>query len=316
MVFSSVIASRKLNEQFCKADRSFNTTYNGDKDVPPFVGIMFEISSFIDIEISTFEIDIRWDMKPTDLSIQVFTIEGPFANRFNHSSAWDKLASTEIVPAPEGNSGVIPASDFTPVSIKALEVRSFYITMKGPYIDHTVYGLQKTGDIHTKGDDIQLYVGSGFTKDNFPGEIDKVLDPQFAGVVYYKKAYQCDDNQARSTAITFQFLLDSKGVDDSFVLSYNAALDAAVDKVITTTESLKSFIDDFGLHKSIGATTVKEGFDGTFSECSYDIKVKHQSSLTDVLSHFRGVSWRLGRLYSHRSSKHLAFFSYECIRNK
>jgi hypothetical protein len=255
--------SRMLNEQFCKADRSFNTTYNSDKDVPPFVGIMFEISSFIDIEISTFEIDIRWDMKPTDLSIQVFTIEGSFADRFNMSSAWDKLASTKVIPAPEGNSGVIPASDFKPVSIKALEARSFYITMTGPYLDHTVYGLQKTGDVHIKGDDMQLYVGSGFMSDNFPGVIDKVLDPQFAGIVYYKKAYQCDDNQAKSTTITFQFLLDAKGINDSFVLTYNAALDVAIDKFMATTESMQGFIKDFGLHKSIGATTVKESFNGT-----------------------------------------------------
>ena len=257
------VTGRMLNEQFCKADRSFNTTYNSDKNVPPFVGIMFEISSFIDIEISTFEIDIRWDMKLTDLSIQVFTIDGPFADRFNQSNAWDILASTEIIPAPEGNSGVIPASEFKPVSIKALEVRSFYITMTGPYIDHSVYGLQKTGDVHTKGDDIQLYVGSGFTSNNFPGEIDKVLDPQFAGIVYYKKAYQCDDNQAKSTTITFQFLLDAKGIDDSFVLSYNAAIDAAIDQFMATTESMQTFIKDFGLHKSTGSTTVKEGFNGT-----------------------------------------------------
>ena len=256
--------SRLLNEQFCKADRSFNTTYNSDKNVPPFVGIMLELSSFIDIEISTFEIDIRWDMNPTDLSIQVFTIEGYIADRFNQSSAWKKVASTDIIPVPEGNSGIIPVSDFTPVSIKAFQVHSFYITMKGPYIDHTVYGLQKTGDIHIKGDDVQLYVGSGFTSDNFPGEIDKFLDPQFAGVVYYKKAYQCDDNRAKSTTITFQFLIDSKGIDDSFVLAYNAALDIAIDKRMATSEIMQSYIQGFGLHKSIGATTVKEGFTGTF----------------------------------------------------
>ena len=275
MGIHNVATHRTLNEKFCKADRSFNTTYNGDKDVPPFVGIMFEISSFIDVEISTFEIDIRWDMNPANLSVQVFTIDGHFAERFNKSLAWDVLASTEIVLAPEGNSGIVPASDFTPVSIKALEVRSFYITMTGPYIDHTVYGLQKTGDIHTKGDDIQLYVGSGFSKDNFPGEIDKVLDPQFAGVVHYKKAYQCDDNQAKSTSISFQFLIDSKGIDDSFVLRYNSALDAAVDNLFESSSTLKTFINDFGLHKSIGATTVKESFAGKLNEIVTSSEASH-----------------------------------------
>jgi hypothetical protein len=265
MDFSHGIRHRSLDgldESHCKTDRSFNTTYNSNKDVPPFVGVMFEISSFTDIEITTFEVDIRWDLNPTDLSIQVYTIEGSYANRFNQSSAWELLASTEVVPAAEGNSGVVPASDFTSVSIKALDVRSFYITMKSPYIDHTVYALQKTGDVHVKGEDMQLFVGSGFTSDNFPGKIDKVVNPQFAGVVYYKKTYQCEDIEAKSISITFQFLVDAKDVSDAFVLSYNAALDAAIGRVIEASETLKSFVDTFGLHKSSGPTTVKENFTG------------------------------------------------------
>jgi hypothetical protein len=303
MAFLNGYTNRILNGQFCKADRSFNTTYNNDKNVPPFVGIMFEVSSFIDIEITTFEVDIRWDLKPTDLSIQVFTIEGPYANRFNHSSAWDKLASTEIVAVPEGNSGVIPASDFTPVSIKAFEVRSFYITMTGPYIDHTVYGLQKTGDIHTKGDDLQLYVGSGFTSDNFPGQIDKILDPQFAGIVYYKKSYQCNDNEAKSTTITFQFVLDAKGIDDSFVLSYNTALDMAIDSFMATNESMQIFIQNFGLHKNMGATTVKESYGGSYSYSeNTHSKKSYPSLLTSSPFLCRGVSRRLERMCAYHLS--------------
>ena len=32
-------ASRGLEAQLCSADRSLNTTYNGDKDVPSFTGM-------------------------------------------------------------------------------------------------------------------------------------------------------------------------------------------------------------------------------------------------------------------------------------
>jgi hypothetical protein len=263
MDFSHGNSHRSLDESHCKTDRSFNTTYNSNKDVPPFVGVMFEISSFTDIEITTFEIDIRWDMNPIDLSIQVYTIEGSYADRFNQSSAWELLASTKVVPAPEGNSGVVPATDFTSVPIKALDIRSFYITMKGPYIDHTVYALQKTGDVHIKGDDMQLFVGSGFASPNFPSKIDKIVNPQFAGVIYYKKTYQCENNEAKSISITFQFLVDAKGISDAFASSYNAALDAAIGRVIEESEALKSFVDTFGLHKSSGATTVNENFTGT-----------------------------------------------------
>jgi hypothetical protein len=256
------MSSQLAIEQYCRTNRMLNTTYNSDTNVPPFVGIMFELSPFIDIEIVTFEVDLRWDMQPSDLSIEVFTVDGSFAEYFNKPNAWELVASTKVVVAPEGNSGIIPTYDFTPVPIKALEMRSFYVTMKGPYIDYTVYGLQKTGDVHIKGDDMQLYVGSGFNSDSFQGEIDKVLDPQFAGVVHYKKSYQCDDNQARSTSITFQFLINSKGITDSFVLKYNAALDDAIQNILTTSVTLKGFVDNFGLHKSAGAATVKEGYAG------------------------------------------------------
>jgi hypothetical protein len=120
-------SNRLIRElQSCESNRTLNTTYNGDKNVPPFVGIMFEISSLADIEIITFEVDIRWDMKPSDLSIQVYTIDGTFAERFNQSYSWDLLASIEIALAPEGNSGIIPTSDFTSVTVKAMEKRSFY----------------------------------------------------------------------------------------------------------------------------------------------------------------------------------------------
>ena len=255
-------AKRQLTEHWCTGHRAFNTTYNGEKDVPPYYGIMFEMSALSDIEIQTFELDIRWDMEPSDLSVEVYTLLGSYTDRFNQSSAWELLAATNIVLAPEGNSGIIPASDFTPVQIAALDRRSFYVTMKGPYLDHTVYGLQKTGDIHIRGDDMHLFVGSGFTSDNFPDTIDPVLDPQFAGVVHYKKTFSCHDNQASTTRVRYNLLLETNVVDESLTLRINAALDKAIDQILVSNEVLSNLANSFGLRKQSGTTTFAEAYKG------------------------------------------------------
>jgi hypothetical protein len=253
---------RNLNDLPCNAFRMLNTTYNGDENVPPYVGIMFEMLAFTDIEIKTFEIDVRWDLDPTDLSVQVYTIAGPYYSQFNQSSAWALLASTDLVLAPEGNSGIIPVSDFSSMRVGALEKRSFYITMKGSFIDHTVYGLQKTGDIHVTGNDIQLYVGSGFTSDNFPDAIDTVLDPQFAGVVHYEKTFQCEDDQAASTNIEFQLLFERANIDESFVLNWNVIINDTMNKLLESNKILLGFVNGNGLQKKSGSTTTAESYSG------------------------------------------------------
>jgi hypothetical protein len=261
--------------QLCTSNEQFNTTYNGDIDVPPYVGVMFEMSSFSDLEVLTFELDIRWDAEPTDLWVEVYTLSGSYAELFDQPEAWDLLASTDLVLAPEGNSAVIPATDFTPVRIPAHEKRSFYVTMKGPYLDHTVYGLQKTGDIHIRGDDLQLFVGSGFTGYKFPGAIDTVLHPQFAGIIHYKKTFDCDDSMAATTTVDFQFLFEKNVLDGTLILTANAAIELAVDKLLESNEVIRGFVKEYGLQKRSAPEA---------SVLSYTCKFKCRSELHSSLN--------------------------------
>lgn len=257
-----------LDEEVCTDFRKLNTTYNGEKSVPPYVGIMFEISAFTDVEIKTFEVDIRWDLNPKDLSVHVFTRSGPYIGSFNQSNDWTRVASTNLVLAAEGNSGIIPVTAFSPVKVEALSRQSFYVSMTDAFIDHTVYALQKTGDIHLKGDDLQLYVGTGFTSDDFPDTFDKVLHPQFAGIIHYEKTFQCSDPLASSTEIEFLFLFERKELDASFVLNCNSIVDAEINDILESNENLAGFVLDYGLQKSSGSTTDFVNFSGP-SSCLY-----------------------------------------------
>jgi hypothetical protein len=255
-----------LNEEVCTVFRKLNTTYNGDKNVPPYVGIMFEILALTDVEIKTFEVDIRWDLNPIDLSVQVFTQSGPYIAYFNQSNDWTRVSSTNLVLAAEGNSGIIPVSEFSPVKVGSLTRQSFYISMTNAFIDQTVYGLQKTGDLYLEGDDLQIFVGTGFTSDNFPDTYDKVLHPQFAGIIHYEKTFQCNDDLTSSTEIEFLLLIEREELDESFVLNSNSIVDDKINDILESNEVLRGFVLDYGLQKSFGSTTVSETFSGALSK--------------------------------------------------
>jgi hypothetical protein len=254
--------------QICTAERSLNTTYNGDLKVPPYVGIMFEMSALSDVAVLTLEFDIRWDKKPTDLSVEVYTMTGNYVDekRFHQPGLWLLHASTTLVLALEGNSAVIPVTDFIPVHIPANEKRSFYVTMKGPYLDHNVYALQKTGEIQITGDDLQLFVGSGFTRYKFPAAIDTIVHPMFAGIIHYEKTFDCNDALAAKTHVDFQFLFEKENLDGGLALS--SAVESAVDRLLESSAVLRTFVEEYGLQKSSAAVTNVKGYACKYSEPS------------------------------------------------
>jgi hypothetical protein len=266
-------------------------------EVPPYVGIMFEMHAKSDVEVQTFELDVRLDLLHSaghDLSIEVFTVDGSYDAVMDQPDSWDRLAGTYLVPSPDGGGAIIPASDFSPVRIAAGGKRSFYVTMKYPYLDHTVYGLQHTGDIHISGDDIQLLVGSGFTSYKFPGVADTTLDPQFAGVVHYTKTFACDDVKASQTLADYMFLFEVSNVDDALMSNANAAIDRAVSELLASNGMLKTFVKEQGLQKDPLTATTLESY-----SCKYGASrslVIYALLTRDRLPTYSSVPTRLGRM--------------------
>jgi hypothetical protein len=250
-------------------------------EVPPYVGYMFELTALADIDLLTLELDIRFDLNPSDLLIQVYAVEGYYGQVIDQPDAWTKLAETYLVAEPSGNSAIIPTKDFNPLHIPIGEKRSLYVTMKGPYMDHHVHALQKEGDVHVKGDDMQLQVGTGFNSHGFPSVPDQTLHPQFAGVIHYAKSVDCGHAKVSTTTVVdFPFLFEMSELDDSFVSAVNGAIDRAVETWLFSNAALASFVKEYNMEKPAVATTERMSYGSKLSSLEYATLVLRCSDLS------------------------------------
>lgn len=236
---------RNLQDQ-CEVIKKVQTPYNDNDAVPVYAGIMFEMFSKSEIEILSFEIDIRVKEK-ANLSVEVYTKQGGFSDAVNDESLWEKVADTKLVRAPEGEGGIVPVADFATVSMPMRTKRSFYITMRKKFIESTVNALQKTGEKSYEGPDFDILTGSGLTTYKFPEKVDRIVNPMFAGVVHYQSVASCDSLKL-STELTFQFLVGQNS-NPGFPAELNAALDGFVDSMLDTSASLKEYVSDAGLER-------------------------------------------------------------------
>lgn len=293
---NSSSVTRALQEQ-CGTFERLNTTYNDENAIPPYLGVMFELFSKIDMEILTLEIDIRFENGVEDLWIEVYTKEGPFGAYVGDESAWTKVAESEMVRAPEGVGAIIPVEDFTPVPMPRRTKRSFYITMKEAYIDFTAYALQKTGEIYIKGGDFDVLVGSGLTEYKFPAEVDRILDPQFAGVVHYKRVSTSCEELTSEATVEYRFLF-SQDMESSFYQTMNASFEGFVSQMLETNPNLISWVEQYGLTNT-GIETMSVPFSGqcppvwTVCPTTYittKLTFEHGDSLNDGLVRFELLS--------------------------
>lgn len=235
----------------CSINRSFNTTYNDNEKVPSYTGLMFEVTAIGDpLRVLTLELDLRLE-NATDLSVEVYTRQGHFADVFDQPDAWDLVADTEVVLSADGG-GIIPAQRFLPVRIGANQRQSFYVTMKEPLLDHTVYALQKTGEIQTRGDDLQVFVGAGLTEYKFPAKLDDILNPMFAGVIHFEKEYDCAKEPMSTTTLDFPFLFEKSASDMG---DLTGLLNEVVDGLLKDDYELKTFVSQYGLKKQDAGAT-------------------------------------------------------------
>jgi len=253
----------------CSTNRSFNTTYNDNEDVPPYTGIMFEVTAIGDpLRVLTLELDLRLE-NATDLTVEVYSHAGRFVEVFDKPEAWDKVASTKAVVSRGGDAAIIPVQYFTPVRIGANQRQSFYVTMTGPYLDHSVYALQKTGDIQIRGDDLQLFVGAGLTEYPFTDKLDDILNPMFAGVIHYEKEHVCGEDLTITSYIDFPFLFEQLV---SNLLDVTTAISSVINELLKEDGELKSYISRFDL----------KVFDGVTEAVTYQRKWLNNSTITEV----------------------------------
>eukprot|EP00977_Amphora_coffeiformis_P005976 scaffold1271_cov167-Amphora_coffeaeformis.AAC.11 len=216
-----MIRRQQEQEERCIATRSVQTIYNDNDLVPSYPGIMFDFVGLAEeIEVLTLEFDARVD-DITDYTVEVFVTEGDYTQKLNDESQWTRLAHTKATIAPSGNGLVIPQPDFQPIKLKRGQRRTVYISMNGPWLDTIAQALDKTGEIQIQEQDLALYVGVGLNE-RFPEDFDKTVDPQFSGVIHYRKEVNCEE-ALDSTSVDLQFLV-AESEDPVFVSRLNKAL--------------------------------------------------------------------------------------------
>lgn len=246
----------------------FNTTYNNNDKHVPFKGIMFEVFSKGEaLEILGMELDIL--SNATDLSIEVYTKLGPYEKVMGSPGAWDLVARTTGVPAPEGAGVIVPAQDFQSFRMEAREIRSFYITMNEPVLDNRVNALQKTGEVpdEMRGDDIDIFVGIGFDDRNKFSGVPTTLsvDPQFAGVLYYRKPNAQCVEETSITTVNYQFLFNQE-LDGQNMLKIDAAIQEAFETLMNKDQVLSSLRESDSLSQSGSVKSVLLEYKGKSSE--------------------------------------------------
>jgi hypothetical protein len=154
----------------CNLITSLNTTYQSDKAVHAYAGIMFTMATKQDpLTILTLELDVRYDLtrsaKPS--RVQVYTVPGVYKNIWNSvnppEDGWVLVADSTLVPAPEGVGAIIPVQDFTPVPIEGGGTKqSFYISLDDNILDSNVDALVVRDELAATTQDFDLFAGIGF----------------------------------------------------------------------------------------------------------------------------------------------------------
>jgi hypothetical protein len=241
-----MLRRRQLDGEMCSTTRSVETVYNENDLVPTYPGIIFELVALADdMEVLTLEFDARIE-DITDFTVEVFATDGDSLDKMSDESQWTQLANTQAAVSPAGRGLVIPQPAFTSIKLKRGQRTSIYIAMKGPWLENVAQALDKTGEVQLQNDDFALYVGVGLNE-RFPEDFDKTVDPQFSGVIHYRKEVDCRDALV-STTVDLQFLA-SQSEDPVFVSKLNRALDETLRDSLLVSNPFYDMISRYRLRQ-------------------------------------------------------------------
>jgi hypothetical protein len=193
-----------------------------------YVPRMFTVRTLASpITIKTFELDVRTDIAGGDLGVEVYTLLDGYSANYNNEAAWTLVANTDAVPVPGGSGVLVPVQDFDMISMKADELRSFYVTMRGSYIESTADALVQSGEEQIKNDALRIDVGSGFSTSKF-STIDTTISPKFAGIIHYEESKAgCESAITETkTVVDYKFLVNATGLDPSLLTKISSETEA------------------------------------------------------------------------------------------
>lgn len=238
------------------------------------------------LNITKMEVDVRVDLT-SDLSIEIYTRTGEYISVFDDRSAWDLVASTTGVKVTGRTGGVeVPEEDFKAVAVMAGEQRSFYITLQGNWLDYTAYALDQRGEVSFEGEHFTLYTGAGAKDDEFPSELDTVVDPQFAGIMYFDAATTDCQGQDQNPNILISEvpydMLVSQELNRNLLSSIEALVDAAIETSLVEDNTLANYVRDHNLGRQ-DETTANVGISTGRCLCRMTILLLPPSRISTFL---------------------------------
>ena len=259
----------------CLSNKEFGTPFNANPSVVAHAAILFDVKTKNKpISIETIELDARTGLG-NPLNVDIYATDQPVKQAFSESTAWSLVARTILVENPDnhGDGVILPAWDFTPVTVQAGRTKGFYIRMKGPYIDNTIKKNFKGGDEAANGQ--YLSVDAGYHLDQgsavFPSTLGTGTDgaPIFAGKFHYTVAESCAQQTLITTEMEYAIIVDT-GIHNDKLKKIEEATYAKVHDLLVVDTELKNYVSKDGLKvRSGGVTAAIRSFVGRcpWSKC-------------------------------------------------
>jgi hypothetical protein len=262
----------KYGDLDCLLTASLEAKYNGRETA---AGTMFTVRPIAPLDVLSFEFD-AFELAQ-DLSVQVYYRKGEFSVATNDPTQWEKLADVEAQFAPDGKGAIIPASDFTAVSLEAGETYAFCLHFAQSGVFRTKPSKGLIGEDYLSDNVLGIQVGVNLEDGPFPDKSGAASE--FPGIIHYRTLLPCEQTRT-TTQVELQWAVNSEPEGDVI-----AALSDAVEGAISALMILNPNLIRFGKFHMLELVEVRSGFQGRSGMLFFcfdrPVVIVRISSLTD-----------------------------------
>jgi hypothetical protein len=233
----------------CPLTASLETKYNGWETA---AGTMFTVRPMAALDVLSFEFD-AFELAQ-DLSVQVYYRKGGFSGVNNYPFQWEKLADAEAQFAPDGKGAIIPASDFTAVSLEAGETYAFYLHFPQNNVFRTKPSERQIEEDYLSDNVLGIQVGVNLDDGPFPDTF--AAASEFPGRIHYRTLLPCEQIRT-TTEMELQWAVNSEPEED-VIAALSEAVEGAISALMISDPNLIR-LDKFHM---LELMETKSGFQG------------------------------------------------------
>jgi hypothetical protein len=251
----------------CLLTASLEAKYNGWETA---VGTMFTVRPMAALEVLSFEFDAFEQAQ--DLSVQVYYRKGEFAGANNDPFQWKKLADVEAQFAPDEKGAIIPANDFTAVSLEAGETYAFYLRFRQSNVFRTNPTQRLIGEDYLSNNVLGVQVGVNLEDGPFPDKFGAASE--FPGRIHYRTALPCEQIRT-TTQVELLWAVNSEPEGD-VIAALSDSVEGAISALTISNLNLIRF-DKFHLLEIMEVVSGFQGRSGKFF-CLFVLTCRHRST--------------------------------------